>query len=33
MILDALQRIANHRQSLSRDEARTVMTEVLHGEC
>src|SRR5581483_4492265 len=33
MILDALHRIANHRQSLSRDEARTVMTEVLHGEC
>ena len=33
MILDALHRIANHRQSLSRDEARTVMTEVLQGEC
>src|SRR5437868_7213998 len=33
MILDALHRIANHRQSLSRDEARTLMTEVLHGEC
>ena len=33
MILDALHRIANHRQSLSRDEARTVMTEVLNGEC
>ena len=33
MILDALHRIANHRQSLSRDEARTVMTEVLTGQC
>ncbi len=33
MILDALYRIANHRQSLSRAEARTVMTEVLTGQC
>jgi len=29
MILDALHRIANHRQSLARDEARAVMSEVL----
>jgi anthranilate phosphoribosyltransferase len=33
MILDALHRIANHRQSLSREEARIVMSEVLSGEC
>jgi anthranilate phosphoribosyltransferase len=33
MILDALHRIANHRESLSREEARTVMAEVLTGEC
>jgi anthranilate phosphoribosyltransferase len=33
VILDALHRIANHRQSLSREEARTVMTEVLSGQC
>src|SRR5579863_2482578 len=33
MILDALHRIANHRQSLSRDEARGVMAEVLTGKC
>ena len=33
MILDALHRIANHRQSLSREEARAVMTEVLSGQC
>lgn len=33
MILDALHRIANHRQSLSRDEARGVMSEVLTGQC
>jgi len=33
MITDALHRIANHRQSLSRDEARSVMAEVLAGEC
>jgi len=33
MILDALHRISNHRQSLSREEARAVMTEVLAGKC
>jgi len=33
MITDALHRIANHRQSLSRDEARGVMAEVLAGRC
>ena len=33
MILDALHSIANHRQSLSREEARAVMTEVLTGQC
>src|SRR2546422_2557538 len=33
MILDALHRIANHRQSLSRGEARDVMVEVLTGKC
>ncbi len=33
MILDALHCIANHCQSLSRDEAREVMTEVLSGKC
>lgn len=33
MILDALHRIANHCDSLSREEARTVMAEVLAGEC
>jgi anthranilate phosphoribosyltransferase len=33
MILDALHRIANHRQSLSRDQARGVMAEVLTGKC
>jgi anthranilate phosphoribosyltransferase len=33
MILDVLHRIANHRQSLSREEAREVMTEVLRGQC
>jgi anthranilate phosphoribosyltransferase len=33
MITDVLHRIANHRQSLSRDEARTAMTEVLTGQC
>jgi anthranilate phosphoribosyltransferase len=32
MILDALHKIANHRESLSRDEARAVMGEVLRGE-
>jgi len=33
MIIDALHRIANHRQSLSREEARAVMTQVLTGKC
>jgi anthranilate phosphoribosyltransferase len=33
MILGALHRLANHRQSLPRDEARAVMTEVLTGQC
>jgi anthranilate phosphoribosyltransferase len=32
MITDALHRIAVHRQSLSRDEARDVMSEILRGE-
>ncbi len=33
MILDALHRIANHHESLSRQDARAVMSEVLAGEC
>lgn len=33
MITDALHCIANHRQSLTREQARQVMTEVLAGEC
>ncbi|MGA9554074.1 MAG: anthranilate phosphoribosyltransferase, partial [Candidatus Sulfotelmatobacter sp.] len=33
MILDALHRIANHGQSLTRAEAREVMAEVLGGNC
>src|SRR5437899_8456508 len=33
MIADVLHRIANHRQSLSREEARQVMSEVLAGKC
>ena len=33
MILDALHRIVNHRESLSRDEARKLMGEVLSGKC
>jgi anthranilate phosphoribosyltransferase len=33
MILDALHSIANHRQSLSRAEAREVMADVLSGKC
>jgi anthranilate phosphoribosyltransferase len=33
MILDALHRLANHSQSLSRDEARAVMAEMLRGNC
>lgn len=32
MIIEALHRIANHRESLSRDEARATMEEVLRGE-
>ena len=31
--MDVLHRIANHCQSLSRDEARRVMSEVLTGQC
>jgi anthranilate phosphoribosyltransferase len=33
MITDALHRLANHRQSLPRAEARGVMTEILTGKC
>lgn len=33
MILESLHRIANHRESLSREEAKTVMTEILTGQC
>jgi anthranilate phosphoribosyltransferase len=33
MITDALHLIANHHQSLTREDARTVMTEVLSGKC
>ncbi|HTZ83808.1 MAG TPA: anthranilate phosphoribosyltransferase [Candidatus Acidoferrales bacterium] len=33
MILDALHRLANHGESLSRVEARDVMAEVLTGKC
>jgi anthranilate phosphoribosyltransferase len=33
MITDALHRIANHRQSLSREEARAVMSHILTGTC
>jgi len=33
MILDALHRLANHNESLGRDEARDVMAEVLTGQC
>jgi anthranilate phosphoribosyltransferase len=33
MITDALHRIANHRESLSREEARAVMSQVLAGKC
>ena len=32
MILDALHKVANHRFSLTRHEARAVMAEILHGE-
>jgi len=31
MLTEALQRIANHRESLTREEARTVMTEIFSG--
>lgn len=33
IITGVLHRVANHRQSLSRDEARSVMAEILAGEC
>lgn len=33
MITDVLHRIANHRASLSREEARVVMADVLDGKC
>ncbi len=33
MIIEALHRIANHCQSLSREDARSVMAEVLTGKC
>jgi anthranilate phosphoribosyltransferase len=33
MITDALDRIANRRESLSRDEARSVMAEILSAKC
>src|SRR5215468_4079735 len=33
MITDVLDRVANHCQSLRRDEARAVMSEVLTGKC
>jgi anthranilate phosphoribosyltransferase len=33
MILDALHRIVSHHESLSREEARVVMGEVLSGKC
>lgn len=33
MIADVLHRVANHRQSLTRAEARAVMTDVLNGLC
>lgn len=33
MILDVLHRLANHSQSLGREEARNVMAEVLTGKC
>jgi len=33
MITDALNRIANQRESLSREDARTVMAEILVGKC
>lgn len=33
MILDAIHRLANHSESLTRMEAREVMAEVLNGQC
>src|SRR5690242_3850544 len=33
MILDILHRVVTHRQSLTREEARGVMAEVLTGQC
>ncbi|HZQ22814.1 MAG TPA: anthranilate phosphoribosyltransferase [Terriglobales bacterium] len=33
MITDALHLIANHRQSLTREDARAVMSQILAGEC
>lgn len=33
MIIDALHRIANHSESLSREQARAVMSQVLSGKC
>jgi len=33
MILDALHRLTSHSQSLSREEARSVMADVLAGKC
>jgi len=33
MLLDALHRVANHNDSLTRDQARDVMAEVLAGQC
>ncbi len=33
MITDALHRIATHRESLSREQARAVMAEILTGQC
>jgi anthranilate phosphoribosyltransferase len=33
MITDALHRIANQRESLSREEARSVMSDILGGKC
>jgi anthranilate phosphoribosyltransferase len=33
MITDVLHRVVNHRQSLSREQAREVMSEILSGKC
>ncbi len=32
MLLDALHKIANHRTSLTREEAREVMSQILRGD-